>query len=68
MNLMPSNPAPTPRAPAHLPACMGGWCTLRQACPRYHAQSGVDPVERLCNRGRDGELLQERLLVLKEVA
>lgn len=37
-----------------LPACMGGWCHVRESCPRYQAQTGVDPVERLCEPGRDG--------------
>jgi hypothetical protein len=36
------------------PACMGGWCALRDDCPRYHAQSGEEPSERLCEPGRDG--------------
>lgn len=39
-----------------LPACMGGWCTIREACPRYGAQTGVDPVERLCEQNRDGTI------------
>jgi hypothetical protein len=40
--------------PMRLPACMGGWCELRDDCTRYHAKTGADPVERLCNPGRDG--------------
>lgn len=33
---------------------MGGWCTLRAQCPRYHAEHRENPEERLCERGRDG--------------
>jgi len=36
--------------------CMGGWCTLRDHCPHYHAaRPGTKPSERLCYPGRDGE-------------
>lgn len=39
---------------ASLPACMGGWCELREDCSRYHAATDVDPVDRLCEMGHDG--------------
>lgn len=47
---------PVPLFAPGLPACMGGWCTIREACPRYGAQTGVDPVERLCEQNRDGTI------------
>jgi hypothetical protein len=37
------------------PACMGGWCSKRQHCPQYHAESLAEPSERLCEPGHDGE-------------
>ncbi len=40
--------------PANLPACMGGWCHIRESCQRYGAQTGFDPIERLCEPGLDG--------------
>jgi hypothetical protein len=40
-------------------ACMGGWCTKRGQCPHYTeaASPDVEPEQRLCIRGRDGERL-----------
>lgn len=36
-----------------LPACMGGWCTLRERCHHYVLPaSSVDPADRLCQRGQ----------------
>lgn len=35
-------------------SCMGGWCTLRDKCPHYGAESDDRPAERLCLTGRDG--------------
>lgn len=35
-------------------ACMGGWCTLREHCPHYHAIRRDSPSERLCTPGQDG--------------
>ena len=37
-------------------ACMGGWCSLRERCPQYHAVNRSHPAERLCHPGRDGVL------------
>lgn len=38
-------------------ACMGGWCRIRQACPRYHQIAGRGyAVERACLPGIDGKL------------
>lgn len=37
------------------PACMGGWCTLRDHCPHYHSEDrSRRPSERLCLPGLDG--------------
>lgn len=33
----------------HLPACMGGWCQLRDSCARHHAPNRAEPAERLCS-------------------
>lgn len=37
-----------------IPACMGGWCALRDHCPAYHAAERDFPSERLCIPGHDG--------------
>ena len=42
------------RASERAPACLGGWCRLRVACSRYVADSDLDPIERICEHGRDG--------------
>ena len=34
-------------------ACMGGWCTQRQACQHYHAADRAEPLERMCPAGKD---------------
>lgn len=34
-----------------LPACMGGWCPMRESCRLYHAGSEGRPSERLCPPG-----------------
>jgi hypothetical protein len=31
---------------------MGGGCTVRETCARYHQAQRSDPVERLCMPGR----------------
>jgi hypothetical protein len=37
------------------PACMGGWCSLRNGCPNYLTRQGRgEPAERLCVKGADG--------------
>ncbi len=40
--------------PHPLPACMGGHCSIREHCSRYHAADRRFPVERLCWPGQDG--------------
>lgn len=35
------------------PACLGGWCLRRDTCANYLHGVG-QPVERLCQKGRDG--------------
>lgn len=39
--------------------CMGGWCKKREACENYHAQSQLQPVERLCGKEDDPEIIRE---------
>lgn len=34
-----------------LPACMGGFCSVRASCSRYHAENRDYPAERLCAPG-----------------
>lgn len=34
-------------------ACMGGWCLKRDTCAN-HLHGAGHPVERLCQKGRDG--------------
>lgn len=29
--------------------CMGGWCSVRESCRNYHAESWHRPAERLCS-------------------
>jgi hypothetical protein len=31
-------------------ACMGGFCSRRLRCARYHAETTGQPAERLCTR------------------
>lgn len=38
-----------------VPACMGGWCALRDQCPAYHAELRGQPYERLCRTNQDGK-------------
>ena len=37
-------------------ACMGGWCRIRDHCPRYMAPSDCDSTEdqRWCPKGSEG--------------
>lgn len=35
-------------------ACMGGWCSRREQCQNYHAEDRRNPIERICEPGRDG--------------
>lgn len=38
-----------------LPACMGGWCGIRERCPHYAAgHASRTPAERLCMPEFDG--------------
>lgn len=42
------------RKPRVLPACMGGYCNLRDTCNRYHQMAHrTSPAERLCTPGRN---------------
>lgn len=34
-------------------ACLGGWCLKRDTCSN-HLHGAGHPVERLCQKGRDG--------------
>lgn len=34
--------------------CLGGWCRIRETCPRYHATTARLFVERACEPGHDG--------------
>lgn len=34
-------------------ACMGGWCPQRGHCAHFHAEDRSQPVERLCEKGRE---------------
>lgn len=36
---------------AALPACMGGWCSVRSSCALHHAADRRNPAERLCSPG-----------------
>lgn len=38
------------------PACMGGWCALRDRCPHFHADDRSEPAERLCPPRQDGAI------------
>lgn len=52
---MTSAPTPDPDARAFaLPACLGGWCALRDHCQHHHAVDRRVVSERLCVPGRDG--------------
>jgi hypothetical protein len=35
---------------------MGGWCSIREKCPQYHATDRRWPEERLCDRSEDGKV------------
>lgn len=41
------------RAHAHLPACMGGFCSVRTSCARFNAANRAYPSERLCSPHRN---------------
>lgn len=45
------NPEPS-RAHALLPACMGGFCSVRTSCARFNASNRAYPSERLCSPKR----------------
>lgn len=36
-----------------LPACMGGFCAVRDTCARFHASNRAYPSERLCSPHRN---------------
>lgn len=55
----------TTRARA-LPACMGGWCSIRESCACYKSpHDRNEPAERLCPRGLDGEAF--RPLIVRRI-
>lgn len=37
------------------PACMGGWCRVREHCCHYQAHGRTELSERLCLPGSDGD-------------
>lgn len=39
--------------PPALPACMGGWCPVRDRCAQHLTMSRRVVVERLCERGNE---------------
>ena len=46
------------------PACMGGWCTVRDRCERHVTDDREIVAERLCERGEEGNY---RLISIKHV-
>ena len=40
-------------------SCMGGWCSSRNKCQHYYAQSKVI-VERLCGKLEEPETIKEK--------
>lgn len=48
---------------SQLIACMGGWCTKREACANYHAEDRRYPAERLCLNGEDGTPKDQRIVI-----
>ena len=40
----------SPHAPQ--PACMGGWCAVRESCGHYYRDTVLYPSERLCDADR----------------
>lgn len=38
---------------AELPACMGGWCTVRDRCAQHLTMARRVVVERMCERGHE---------------
>lgn len=44
--------------PPRQPACMGGWCRIRDRCGHYNASDRTRPIERLCEPNQDGEAVQ----------
>jgi hypothetical protein len=42
---------------------MGGWCHIRDSCPRYYAQTGMDPSERLCDPADDGRIAGQAIVI-----
>jgi hypothetical protein len=37
----------------NVPACMGGWCSLRGQCALHLTHPRTEVVERLCQRGQE---------------
>jgi hypothetical protein len=46
---------------------MGGFCLIREKCPNYAAVCREVVVERLCDKGADGEM-NERPIVIRRRA
>ena len=44
-------------------ACMGGMCAIRETCPHYHATHRPVVVERLCDKGHDGEMTERAVVI-----
>lgn len=49
----PPEPAIDKTDRAELPACMGGWCTVRDRCAQHLTMSRRVVVERMCERGNE---------------
>jgi hypothetical protein len=47
-----------------MPACLGGWCRVRDRCERHITDHREHVVERLCDRGDEG---QYRLISIRSV-
>jgi hypothetical protein len=52
------------------PACMGGWCAVRDRCTYYQAQDRRYPIERLCEpKQHDAfEPVHHLIIPIKEAA
>lgn len=45
------------------PACLGGWCRQRETCEHYQATHRPVVVERLCDKGHDGEMTERPIVI-----
>jgi hypothetical protein len=46
------------------PACMGGFCSERNACPNHNAEDRRNPVERLCHPGEEREHVWKNIALM----